>query len=114
MENFIPDFNLQQFFLAPWKSGAAVSNMWIALMGFFVTTSCGLVGNYLILRRMALVGDAISHSILPGLVIAFLIAQSRSSTAMFIGALAAGVLTTIIIEIIHKKSRVKQDAAIGI
>lgn len=114
MENFIPDFNLQQFFLAPWSNGAAISSMWIALMGFFVTTACGLVGNYLILRRMALVGDAISHSILPGLVVAFLIAQSRSSTAMFIGALAAGVLTTIIIEVIHKKSRVKQDSAIGI
>jgi manganese/zinc/iron transport system permease protein len=114
MENFIPDFNLQQFLLAPWSNGAAVSSMWIALMGLFVTTACGLVGNYLILRRMALVGDAISHSILPGLVIAFLVAQTRSSTAMFIGALVAGILTTIIIEIIHKKSRVKQDAAIGI
>jgi manganese/zinc/iron transport system permease protein len=114
MENFIPDFNLQQFFAAPWSNGAAISSMWIALMGFFVTTACGLVGNYLILRRMALVGDAISHSILPGLVIAFLIAQTRSSTAMFVGALAAGVLTTIIIEVIHKKSRVKQDSAIGI
>ncbi|MEO6181826.1 MAG: metal ABC transporter permease [Verrucomicrobiota bacterium] len=114
MNSLIPDFSLQQFFLAPWSNGSALSSMWIALMGFFVTTACGLVGNYLILRRMALVGDAISHSILPGLVIAFLVAQSRSSTAMFIGALAAGVLTTIIIEIIHKKSRVKQDAAIGI
>ncbi len=39
---------------------------WIALMGFFVAAACGLVGNYLILRRMALVGDAISHSVLPG------------------------------------------------
>lgn len=114
MQTLIPEFNLQQFFLAPWSNGAAISSMWIALMGFFVTTACGLVGNYLILRRMALVGDAISHSILPGLVIAFLIAQSRSSTAMFIGALAAGILTTVIIEVIHKKSRVKQDAAIGI
>ncbi len=114
MNNFIPDFNLQQFFLAPWTNGAATSSAWIALMGFFVATACGLVGNYLILRRMALVGDAISHSILPGLVIAFLISQTRSSTAMFIGALAAGILTTIIIEVIHKKSRVKQDAAIGI
>jgi len=114
MENFIPNFNWHQFLTAPWANGAAMSSIWIALMGFFVTTACGLVGNYLILRRMALVGDAISHSILPGLVIAFLIAQTRSSTAMFIGALAAGVLTTVIIEVIHKKSRVKQDSAIGI
>jgi manganese/zinc/iron transport system permease protein len=83
-------------------------------MGFFVTSACGLVGNYLILRRMALVGDAISHSVLPGLAMAFLISKSRSSTAMFLGALVAGILTTVIIELIHKKSRVKQDSAIGI
>jgi manganese/zinc/iron transport system permease protein len=63
---------------------------------------------------MALVGDAISHSVLPGLVIAFLISRSRGTAAMFLGALAAGILTTVIIELIHKKTRVKQDAAIGI
>jgi manganese/zinc/iron transport system permease protein len=84
------------------------------LMGFLVATACGLVGNYLILRRMALVGDAISHSVLPGLVIAFLIAGKRDTIAMFVGALVAGVVTTMLIELIHKKSRVKQDAAIGI
>jgi manganese/zinc/iron transport system permease protein len=73
-----------------------------------------LIGNYLILRRMALVGDAISHSILPGIAIAFLLAGSRNTSVMFLGALVAGILTTVIIEVIHKRSRVKQDAAIGI
>jgi manganese/zinc/iron transport system permease protein len=60
------------------------------------------------------VGDAISHSILPGIAIAFLLSNSRGTTAMFLGALAAGVLATAIIEIIHKNSPVKQDSAIGI
>ena len=83
-------------------------------MGFLVTAACGLIGNYLILRRMALVGDAISHSILPGIAIAFLLAKSRSSLAMFAGALVAGIVTTLLIETIHRRSRVKQDAAIGI
>lgn len=109
----IPPFDWQRVMVDPWASQFS-STIWIVLMGFFVTTACGLIGNYLILRRMALVGDAISHSVLPGLAVAFLVANSRSSTAMFIGALAAGVLTTVIIEVIHKKSRVKQDAAIGI
>jgi manganese/zinc/iron transport system permease protein len=68
----------------------------------------------LILRRMALVGDAISHSVLPGLAIGFLLANSRSSGVMFAGALVSGLVTTLLIELIHKKSRVKQDAAIGI
>jgi manganese/zinc/iron transport system permease protein len=113
MDNFIPAFDFQRVFVEPWTSGFPTT-IWIALMGFFVATACGLVGNYLILRRMALVGDAISHSVLPGIAIAFLLSHSRSTPVMFVGALAAGLVTTLIIEAIHKKSRVKQDAAIGI
>lgn len=113
MADFIPAFDFQRVFVLPWTQSAA-SFGWIMVMGFLATTACSLVGNYLILRRMALVGDAISHSVLPGLAIAFLLSQSRSSLAMFVGALAAGVLTTVLIEVIHKKTRVKQDSAIGI
>ena len=113
MNNLIPPFDFQRVFVAPWTDGFG-SFIWIAIMGFFVASACGLIGNYLILRRMALVGDAISHSILPGIAIAFLLAGSRNTWVMFVGALAAGVLTTVVIELIHKRSRVKQDAAIGI
>lgn len=113
MNQLIPEFSFERVFVHPWTQNADTT-FWIFLMGFLVATACGLVGNYLILRRMALVGDAISHSVLPGIAIAFLIAQSRSTLAMFLGALIAGIVTTIIIEAIHKKSRVKQDAAIGI
>lgn len=109
----IPPFKFHEVFVVPWTENAATFQ-WIALMGFFVAVACGLIGNYLILRRMALVGDAISHSVLPGLAVGFLLADSRSSIAMFLGALGAGIITTIIIEVIHRKSRVKQDAAIGI
>ena len=113
MSELIPPFDFTRVFVTPWTDGAE-SFIWIALMGFFVAASCGLIGNYLILRRMALVGDAISHSILPGIAIAFLLAGSRNTWVMFVGALAAGILTTVIIEVIHKRTRVKQDAAIGI
>ena len=113
MNELVPAFDWQRVFVDPWTI-AFSSTIWIALMAFFVITACGLVGNYLILRRMALVGDAISHSVLPGLAIAFLLSQSRGSMAMFLGALAAGMLTTLLIEVIHKKSRIKHDAAIGI
>lgn len=113
MNTFIPSFDFQKVIVAPWTTELPFHG-WTMLMGFLVATACGLVGNYLILRRMALVGDAISHSVLPGLVVAFLLAKSRNSAVMFLGALVAGLLTTILIEIIHKKSRVKQDAAIGI
>ncbi|MDX1950813.1 MAG: metal ABC transporter permease [Verrucomicrobiota bacterium] len=113
MSELLPPFDFQKVIVAPWTEGLGTTG-WVALMGFFVTAACGLVGNYLILRRMALVGDAISHSVLPGIASAFLFTQSRSSGIMFLGALLAGVVTTLLIELIHKKSRVKQDSAIGI
>ncbi|HEY0944400.1 MAG TPA: metal ABC transporter permease [Opitutaceae bacterium] len=113
MSDLIPAFDFHRVFIAPWTENADLFG-WVGLMGFFVAAACGLVGNYLILRRMALMGDAVSHSVLPGLVIAFLFSGSRGTLPMFLGALAAGLVTTVIIEIIHKKTRVKQDAAIGI
>lgn len=109
--HFIPPFNFHDVFIEPWTSGFSLY-AWILAMGVLVGTACGLVGNYLLLRRMALVGDAISHSVLPGLVVAFLIAHSRNIPVMFAGALAAGLVTVFLIEFIHKKTRVKTDAAI--
>jgi manganese/zinc/iron transport system permease protein len=113
MNELIPHFDFYRVLVSPWTTEFATFG-WVVLMGFLVATACGLIGNYLILRRMALVGDAISHSILPGLVIGFLLVKSRGTAPMFLGALAAGIVTTVVIEVIHKKSRVKQDAAIGI
>lgn len=113
MNQLIPPFDIREVILAPWGE-AFPFYCWILLMGFLVTASCGLIGNYLILRRMSLVGDAISHSVLPGIAIAFLVARSRNSLAMLAGALVAGVATTLLIETIHRRTRVKQDSAIGI
>jgi manganese/zinc/iron transport system permease protein len=113
METLIPAFDFQQHVIAPWRDDLSTFG-WIALMGFLVATACGLVGNFLVLRRMALVGDAISHSVLPGIAIAFLLSGTRQSWVMFLGALAAGVVTTLLIETIYRRTRVKQDAAIGI
>ena len=113
MKDFIPDFDWARVMVEPWTINLPIT-LWIVVMGFLITSACGLIGNYLILRRMALVGDAISHSILPGLAIAFLFSQSLKTLPMFVGALTAGIITTVLIELIHKKTRVKQDAAIGI
>ena len=63
---------------------------------------------------MAMVGDAISHSILPGIVIAYLITGSRGTLASVIGAVTFGVLTTILIEFFSEKGRLYRDASIGI
>ena len=113
MMEILPVFSWDEMFLMPWREEISIFG-WIVLMGFFVTAACGLIGNYLILRQMALVGDAISHSVLPGIAFAYLATQNRGSIALFTGALIAGVLTTVLIELIHSKSRIKQDSAIGI
>ncbi len=113
MNDFIPPFEFARVFVEPWTLGFS-STLIIALMGFFITAACGLVGNFLMLRRLSLIGDAISHSVLPGLAIAFLLWNSRGTLPMFAGALASAVVTTLLIEVIHRKTRVKEDAAIGI
>lgn len=63
---------------------------------------------------MAMVGDAISHAVLPGIVIAFLLTGSRDSVPMVIGAGILGVFTTFLIEFFHKKGRLQTDASIGV
>ena len=71
---------------------------WIILTGSLVAITSGLLGCFLILRKMTMVGDAISHAVLPGIAIAFLISGSRSSVPMLIGAAAFGMLCTVLIE----------------
>ncbi|MCH2155994.1 MAG: metal ABC transporter permease [Opitutales bacterium] len=113
MESLIPEFSWHGVFVDPWVDGFG-EYVWIWLMGWLMSATCGVVGSFLILRRMALVGDAISHSVLPGLVVAFLITGSLEGPVMLIGAAVAGMLTTVLIELIHQNSRVKADAALGI
>lgn len=113
MTSLIPTFDFDSMIVAPWTT-AINPYGWMTLMAFLVTATCGLIGNYLILRRMALVGDAISHSVLPGLAGAYLLSGSLTLPAMIVGAVGAGLLTTFLIEFLHTRSRIKADAAIGI
>lgn len=86
----------------------------IILTGSLVAISCALLGSFLILRKMSMVGDAISHSVLPGIVIAFFIVGSSSSIWMLVGAGIIGVLTTFLIEFFHQKGKLQTDASIGV
>jgi manganese/zinc/iron transport system permease protein len=81
---------------------------WIILTGALVAVSCGLLGCFLILRRMSMVGDAISHAVLPGIVISFLLSGSRETIPMLLGAGMTGLLATLIIEYFHRKRSCKQ------
>jgi len=84
------------------------------LAGTLAALTCGLLGNFLVLRRLSLMGDAISHSVLPGLVIAFLISGTRSPLVMFGGAAIAGASTVVLVEVVKKLGRVEPGAAMGV
>ncbi len=91
-----------------------MNDIYIITTAILVSCSCALLGCFLILRKMAMVGDAISHAVLPGIVIAFLLSGSRDSVTMLIGAGLLGLLTTFLIEFFHKKARLQSDASIGV
>jgi manganese/zinc/iron transport system permease protein len=87
---------------------------WIVITGALCAGSCALLGNFLVLRRMSMMGDAISHAVLPGLAMAFVLTGSRASLSMFIGAAVVGVLTAIFTEWIRHLGKVEESAAMGV
>jgi manganese/zinc/iron transport system permease protein len=87
---------------------------WIVVVGVLAAVSCALLGNFLVLRKMSMMGDAISHAVLPGLAIAFLVTGARASLTMFIGAAIAGVLTAVFTQWINRFGNVDRGASMGI
>jgi len=86
---------------------------WILLTASLVGLSCGLIGVFLILRRMAMMADAISHTVLLGIVTAYLVTRELSGIHMLIGAVLAGLLTAVLVQWFHARG-VQQEAAIGV
>jgi manganese/zinc/iron transport system permease protein len=74
----------------------------------------GALGSFAFLRRQALLGDAISHTALPGIALAFLLTGSRAPLGLMFGAAVAGWLGTLAVMVITGKSRIKQDSALGL
>lgn len=87
---------------------------WIVVIGTLCAVACALPGCFLVLRKMSMMGDAISHAVLPGLAIAFLVTGSRASIPMFVGAAIAGVLTALFTQWISRFGNVDRGAAMGI
>jgi ABC-type Mn2+/Zn2+ transport system permease subunit/Mn-dependent DtxR family transcriptional regulator len=83
------------------------------LAASLVGVTCGLLGCFIVLRNMALIGDAISHAILPGVVIGFVLA-GYNVLAFFGGAVAAGFVTAVLITWLQRNVKTKEDSAIGI
>ncbi len=87
---------------------------WIIVVGALCSIAAALLGSFLVLRRLSLMGDAISHSVLPGIAAAFLFSGTRGSYIILIGAAAMGLLTVWLTELIRKYGRVEESAAIGV
>ncbi len=92
--------------ISPLQYGFMQRSLAIAII---VGLLCAVVGSYLMVQRLALLGDAISHSVLPGLAIAFMVGAN-----IFIGAFIAGITSTLAIAWIRTRSPIKEDAAMGI
>lgn len=84
------------------------------LIGVCAAIACALPGNFLLLRRQALIGDAISHVVLPGIVLAFLVTGAVSAWPMMLGAGFAAVLAVVLIETIRRVGRIEPGAAMGV
>lgn len=83
------------------------------IASLMVGISCGLIGTYIMLRRLSLIGDALAHAVLPGVVIGFMVA-GKSPLSLFTGALTAGILTSVLISFVERNSKIKEDTSIGI
>ncbi len=101
-----PELAVLNWFFEPLQYAFMQRSLAVAIM---VGIICSVVGSYLMVQRLALLGDAISHSVLPGLAIAFLLGVN-----IFVGAFVAGVVSTVLIGWIPRRSPIKEDAAMGI
>lgn len=84
------------------------------VIGILAAMACALPGNFLLLRRQSLIGDAISHVVLPGIVVAFLITGTIASLPMMIGAAGAALVAVLLIEAIRRFGNVESGAAMGV
>lgn len=86
----------------------------IQLIATLVAVACAIPGTFLVLRKMAMISDAISHAILPGIVVGFFITQDLNSPLLIILAALTGIITVVLVEYIQKTGLVKEDTAIGL
>jgi len=84
------------------------------LIGVLAAITCALPGNFLLLRRQALIGDAISHVVLPGIVVAFLLTGTVAALPMMLGAAGAALVSVALIEAVRRMARIEAGAAMGV
>lgn len=88
--------------------------LWSIVVAAVANASCAILGCYLVLRRMSLLGDALSHAVLPGIVVGFLISGSTASAWIFAAAVGVGLLTSFLIQLLSDQGGVAEDASTGV
>ena len=91
-----------------------MNDFYTILTASLVAINCALMGGFLMMRKMVMIGDAISHAVLPGIFMAYYISGSTASLPILAGAAFSGILATLMIEWFTKKARLQSDAAIGV
>ncbi len=91
-----------------------MSYIYLLIISIITAIACVLPGNFLVLRGTALISDALSHAILFGIVVTFLIIGDSNSPFIFIGAISSGILTIYITEQLSSSKKINYDAAIGL
>ncbi|CAN5905403.1 iron chelate uptake ABC transporter family permease subunit [soil metagenome] len=86
---------------------------WTILVGVATSVPCAVLGCYLVLRKMSLLGDAISHAILPGIAVGFLLTHQLGGPGVFLGAIALGLLTALLTQTLSTFGKVPEDASLG-
>ena len=89
-------------------------DFWIILTACIIAINSSLLGSFLVLKRMSLIGDALSHAVLPGIVIAFLISGEINSFWMLLGASSFGIFAILLIDWLNRVGRFGKDSSIGI
>ena len=84
------------------------------LIGTLASVACALLGNFLVLRRQSLIGDAVSHVALPGIVLAFLVTGTVAAWPMLLGAALMAIVAVLLIELIRRLGRIEPGAAMGV
>jgi manganese/zinc/iron transport system permease protein len=97
--------------LAAWLTA---DDLWTMATAVLASVACGLVGCFLVLRRLSMLGDTISHAVLPGIAGAFLLTGTRDVLPMLLGATVVGVATALLSSGLDRWARVDRDAAMGI
>ncbi|MEE9404093.1 MAG: iron chelate uptake ABC transporter family permease subunit [Algisphaera sp.] len=103
------DISLESWLL-PWH----VFYLKGTLCSILVGVTCGVLGCFVVLRRMALIGDALSHAVLPGVVLTFIVTGDTQPLPLLAGAMGAGLLASVLINLVSRHSRTKEDSSIGV